>query len=292
MDVLKSLDSSTIVLIVAAGIVLVSVIIGFARGFLGTAFDMVQIILAVVLVILIQPTIENLIREHTPLEQVIYENVEKTVRTVLEETIPNLREQGFSAVQEGLDEASSSVRGALPEEIGGLTGQITALLPEGFSLTGEEQSSFLNDLIDKYLPIPALKSALEKNNDEATYEKLGAADYPAYVASFIANLVVTAIVFVVTLVLVLIILQIIKSALNLVGSIPFISFVNRLAGGALGFVRGVFFLWLIELVILVLGSQTSWGKMVLSAIDEVQALQLLHQNNLLIKLLVEFGIRL
>ena len=295
MDVLQSLQSlepSTIVLIVAAGIVLVSVIVGFARGFLGSAFDMVQIILAVVLVLLLQPTIENLIREKTPLEQIVYENVEKTVRTVLEETIPNLTEQGFSGLQEGLGDAASSAQGLLPEEISGLGDQIASILPEGFSLTGEEQTSFLNELIDQYLPIPALKAALEKNNEASTYEKLGAADYPAYVATFITNLVVTAIVFVTTLAIVLIALQIVKGALDLMGSIPLISFANRVAGGVLGLVRGIFFLWLIELVILVFGSQTDWGKIALAAIEEVQVLKVLHQNNLLIKLLVEFGVRL
>lgn len=90
----------------------------------------------------------------------------------------------------------------------------------------------LQETLIKSADIPAaFKNLLLKNNNEATYQKLGVTTFAQYAGAYIAKQVINIIAFILTFIVVTIILRAVVFALDIVTELPGVGALNHLAGG-------------------------------------------------------------
>ena len=93
----------------------------------------------------------------------------------------------------------------------------------------------LQETLIKSADIPAaFKNLLLKNNNEATYQKLGVTTFAQYAGAYIAKQVINIIAFILTFIVVTIILRAVVFALDIVTELPGVGALNHLAGGLFG----------------------------------------------------------
>ena len=166
-----------------------------------------------------------------------------------------------------------------------IDGVIEKEIPKGMELTHNLQEAVIRELV----PFPAVQEAISKNNNEEVYKDLGVDKFSAYLASYLAKLTTRAIAFVVTFLGAILIIWLVGHMLDILGELPGISFVNRLAGGAIGAARGILLLWILGVVVASLaGTQT--GKDILDVIGQVPVLSEVYKHNLLLNYLIKLGI--
>lgn len=166
-----------------------------------------------------------------------------------------------------------------------IDGVIEEELPKGVEMT----RTFQEGLIRQMVPFPAIQKALTDNNTEDMYQNLGVDKFSSYLASYLANLTLRAIAFVVTFLGVAILLWLIAKMLDILGELPVLSLVNRLAGGALGAARGIFLLWVLGVLVAAMAG-TDMGKEILDVIGQVPVLSEIYRRNLLLDYLIKLGI--
>ena len=136
--------------------------------------------------------------------------------------------------------------------------------------------------------IPDLfRQSLLENNNEEIYESLGVTKFSEYVGSYLARLLANIISFLLVLVVVTIAVRIIVSALGIIGKLPVIGGINRLAGGVLGIGTGLIIVWVMFVVITLLYN-TEIGEMCFSYIEESKFLTELYNNNILLNFITKF----
>ncbi len=216
------------------------VVLGYARGFLKTIFSMLQMVLAIALVFMINPTVKDLLRDNTEL----------------------------------YDQARSSIVSAIESQ----------LAEGGLAAAPEMEETLIGQLVSSEF----VQGLLKDNNTPEMYEALGVSSFADYVASYMADLIITALGFVVSFVVVLIGLQIVSLVFDLVGMLPVLGGVNRLAGALLGAVQGLLVLWVLFLLLTAF-SDTQFGAEALQTINNNGILSLLYNNNLLLRLMIKIG---
>lgn len=118
-------------------------------------------------------------------------------------------------------------------------------------------------------PVPEfLKNMLLENNNSTIYRELDVTSFPSYVASYISRLVLKVASFLVTFLLAIIIVKALMVAVNIIGELPVLGFVNHLAGGILGLLAALLIVWLIFLGLTLLYS-TSVGHTCFGMIEKV-----------------------
>ena len=135
-------------------------------------------------------------------------------------------------------------------------------------------------------PVPEfLKNMLLENNNSTIYKELDVTSFPSYVASYISRLVLKVASFLVTFLLAIIIVKALMVAVNIIGELPVLGFVNHLAGGILGLLAALLIVWLIFLGLTLLYS-TSVGHTCFGMIEKSVFLKFLYDHNpFLIRLL-------
>ena len=136
-------------------------------------------------------------------------------------------------------------------------------------------------MIIEELPIPAqMKNLLVENNNIEVYKIMGVEFFRDYVGGYLADLILRAAVFLVLFLVVYIGLQILMVWLDLIARLPIISGINKLAGGILGGVQAMIFIW-IACLILTMFSRTELGGIALSQVDQSPWLSWIYDHNLL-----------
>lgn len=154
-------------------------------------------------------------------------------------------------------------------------------LPEGAELPPEMQNTLIENS-----SIPTLFQGLLKENNRAeVYEELGAATFLEYVGSYMADLIVGAVSFLIVFVVIRIAFQIRVLAFDLLGRLPVLGGINRLAGAAVGALRGLIILWILCLLATVF-PDTRVGQDVLFAAGSSGILSWVYNNNLLFRFLL------
>lgn len=98
-----------------------------------------------------------------------------------------------------------------------------------------------------------------------------------YLMSFVAKVLSFIVTYIVVRVLTLTLLL----SLKVLSAVPGLSFLNRLAGSALGLIQHLLTLWLFFLLVSIFSS-TGWGSFVYGLIMESKWLTFLYENNLLL----------
>ena len=197
-------------LLVVGAIFLISIIVGYVRGFLKIAVSLAITVASIFLVMAISPHISAWLQESTAIGE--------TVKNKLEEMIE---------MPEGMS----------PETLASVEQQIALI--EGAGLPG-----MIQDML------------LENNNSEA-YQALGVTNFVDYIGSYITKLIADTIAFLVAWMIVTIIARILMSVIGIIGKIPVIGGVNKLAGAVVGAGIALIIVWILFILVTLLYKQLS-----------------------------------
>ena len=294
-------------------IFLICVIVGIYKGAIKIAVSLVTTLLTLVIVFFATPFVADLIESKTPVDSMIKDQVVKTMASVASEQLAGAQEDGIDAedVRKALEAAGVSEEklqeyGISIDDI--VNGEISSeqLAEYGISKNvlaglGTEGSTGIEEALEnadipKDLQIKAIemaelpevfKSLLSDNNNDVIYEKLGVKTFAEYVGEFLSKLIIHIVAFLCTFLLVTIVLRAIIFALDIVSELPVLGFFNRLAGGVVGAAGGLIIIWLFFVVITLL-YVTAFGREIYQVIQENAILNMLYENNPLMKLATNF----
>lgn len=294
-------------------IFLICVIVGIYKGAIKIAVSLVTTLLTLVIVFFATPFVADLIESKTPVDSMIKDQVMKTMASVASEQLAGAQEDGIDAEdvrkaleaagvsEEKLEEYGISIDDIVNGEISseqlaeyGISKNVLAGLGTEGS-TGIEEA-LENADIPKDLQIKAIemaelpevfKSLLSDNNNDVIYEKLGVKTFAEYVGEFLSKLIIHIVAFLCTFLLVTIVLRAIIFALDIVSELPVLGFFNRLAGGVVGAAGGLIIIRLFFVVITLL-YVTAFGREIYQVIQENAILNMLYENNPLMKLATNF----
>ena len=294
-------------------IFLICVIVGIYKGAIKIAVSLVTTLLTLVIVFFATPFVADLIESKTPVDSMIKDQVMKTMASVASEQLAGAQEDGIDAedVRKALEAAGVSEEklqeyGISIDDI--VNGEISSeqLAEYGISKNvlaglGTEGSTGIEEALEnadipKDLQIKAIemaelpevfKSLLSDNNNDVIYEKLGVKTFAEYVGEFLSKLIIHIVAFLCIFLLVTIVLRAIIFALDIVSELPVLGFFNRLAGGVVGAAGGLIIIWLFFVVITLL-SVTAFGREIYQVIQENAILNMLYENNPLMKLATNF----
>ena len=294
-------------------IFLICVIVGIYKGAIKIAVSLVTTLLTLVIVFFATPFVADLIESKTPVDSMIKDQVMKTMASVASEQLAGAREGGIDAEdvrkaleaagvnEEKLEEYGISIDDIVNGEISseqlaeyGISKNVLAGLgAEGSTGIEEalENADITKDLQIKAIEMAELpevfKSLLSDNNNDVIYEKLGVKTFAEYVGEFLSKLIIHIVAFLCTFLLVTIVLRAIIFALDIVSELPVLGFFNRLAGGVVGAAGGLIIIWLFFVVITLL-YVTAFGREIYQVIQENAILNMLYENNPLMKLATNF----
>ena len=294
-------------------IFLICVIVGIYKGAIKIAVSLVTTLLTLVIVFFATPFVADLIESKTPVDSMIKDQVMKTMASVASEQLAGAQEDGIDAedVRKALEAAGVSEEklqeyGISIDDI--VNGEISSeqLAEYGISKNvlaglGAEGSAGIEEALEnadipKDLQIKAIemaelpevfKSLLSDNNNDVIYEKLGVKTFAEYVGEFLSKLIIHIVAFLCTFLLVTIVLRAIIFALDIVSELPVLGFFNRLAGGVVGAAGGLIIIWLFFVAITLL-YVTAFGREIYQVIQENTILNMLYENNPLMKLATNF----
>ena len=294
-------------------IFLICVIVGIYKGAIKIAVSLVTTLLTLVIVFFATPFVADLIESKTPVDSMIKDQVMKTMASVASEQLAGAREGGIDAEdvrkaleaagvsEEKLEEYGISIDDIVNGEISseqlaeyGISKNVLAGLgTEGSAGIEEalENADIPKDLQIKAIEMAELpevfKSLLSDNNNDVIYEKLGVKTFAEYVGEFLSKLIIHIVAFLCTFLLVTIVLRAIIFALDIVSELPVLGFFNRLAGGVVGAAGGLIIIWL-SFVVITLLYVTAFGREIYQVIQENAILNMLYENNPLMKLATNF----
>lgn len=134
------------------------------------------------------------------------------------------------------------------------------------------------------LPLPQdVKEMLLENNNSQMYEILGVNAFIEYIGNYLANMILNWVGYVIMFFAVYIFLRIVMKWLDIMAKLPVLSGMNQIAGAILGGVQGLFFLWLMSLLLTACAS-ASWATAILRQVEASAWLSFLYDYNLLSKL--------
>lgn len=140
-----------------------------------------------------------------------------------------------------------------------------------------DQYSFIENM---ELP-ELLRKGLESNNNSEIYSLLAVDSFAEYVSEALARMIVNGLSFFVSYLLASVILRMGTYILNLLAGLPVLKSANKLAGGAIGLVKGIVFVWIAFLVITILCS-TQIGKEGLALIEKDAFLNTLYEYDIFV----------
>ncbi len=163
---------------------------------------------------------------------------------------------------------------------------IEMLAPDGEELkdalkgeyTREEQISLIENA---KVPSMIEKLLLDNNNSEM-YETLGVKTFGEYLSKYLAKLIADILAFLVTFIVVTIVARIVLGLLGIIGKLPIVGGLNRIAGGALGLASSLIIVWILFVVITLI-YQTEFGVTCFDNIAKSEFLTFLYDNNVLMK---------
>ena len=133
------------------------------------------------------------------------------------------------------------------------------------------------------------KDLLLENNNAEVYENLGVTSFVDYMVAYITKLISDIIAFLITFLVVSLIVRVVLYILDIIGHLPVLGGINRLAGGLVGCVTGVLIVWILFIAITIL-YDTQMGSLFLSNIEESQFLQFLYDHNILMGFVTKFRV--
>ncbi|HIW21606.1 MAG TPA: CvpA family protein [Candidatus Dorea intestinavium] len=291
--------------ITIGAIFLISFIVGVYRGAIKICVSLATTIVTLAVVFFMTPYVTKAIREYTPLDETIEQNVVKAMakystNLMLDENSQNvgLTEDSIRQVLNaaGLSEEQLEEHGFSIEDIAsgkmsskdleglGISKQVLAGLEEGQATIEDEikEAEIPKDVQFKVIEganMPErFKTLLTQNNNQDGYAKLGAETFGQYVAKYLTSIVLNIIAFLGLFILLTIIARAIIFALDVVATLPVLGFINRLAGGVLGAVGALIIVWFIFLLV-ALAYTAGFAKEIVQMIEANSILAMFYDNN-------------
>ena len=134
-----------------------------------------------------------------------------------------------------------------------------------------------------------IKDLLLANNNGEVYENLGVTEFVDYVGAYIAKLFTDIAAFLLAFITMTAVVRIVLYILDIIGHLPVIGGLNRLAGGVLGLGTGLVIIWVLFIAITMM-YDLSICKLFLSNIEENEFLQFLYNSNILMNYLTQFRV--
>lgn len=231
-------------LLIVGAIFLISIIVGYIRGFLKIALSLAVTVASIFLVIAITPHVSAWIQESTSIADTVQSKI-----------------QGMITLPEGVTEDMLSSM-EIPRE------QQISLI-EGAGLP-----SVIQDML------------LENNNNEA-YEALGVSSFVEYIGAYVTKLIADIISFIIVWIIVTILSRVLMAVIGIVGKIPVIGGINRIAGGVVGVGIGLIIVWILFVLVTLLYN-TPIGQTCMQDITASQILTKLYDGNILMKYITKF----
>ena len=151
------------------------------------------------------------------------------------------------------------------------------------NLSREKQSKLIEE---SKLPKMFQNMLLENNNDEV-YELLGVTTFGEYAGTYFAKVISDIVAFLVTLLVVTILVRTLLCIIGVIGKLPVIGGMNRVAGGIIGMGTGLIIVWLLFLIVTVF-YDNAISQACLQDISDSKILQVLYDSNLLTKYVTNF----
>lgn len=267
-------------LLMVCGVFLISIIVGYMRGFLKIGISLLSTIVTIILVAVLTPKVGDTIIKVTPIDEMIEERC-------IEALMPDLTAEIF----EGKDLTGTPFEGLDADQLSNLS-----------DLHLERYGIDIHDIMNVIGEIPKdqqiqqiesanipkfLKEKLLENNNSTIYEIFGVKTFAEYVATYISRMIIYLMAFLVTFIIVLIIVKAVAVAIDIIGELPVLGFFNRLAGAIVGAGSGLLIVW-IAFLILTLVYTTPLGQVAFGMIQESEFLTFLYENNLLLSKLLAF----
>ena len=298
---------------ISIGIVfLICIITGLVRGAIRIMVSLIATIVTFVIVFFATPYVSQAVEKYTPLDDMIKQKVVSTMADAATSAITGggtVSGQGLNeaAVKKALKAAGVSeemlnrygisisdiVNGKIDSSDLAKYG-ISANVLDGLKNSGNESvenaienadiPESLQETLIKSADIPAaFKNLLLKNNNKATYQKLGVTTFAQYAGAYIAKQVINIIAFILTFIVVTIILRAVVFALDIVTELPGVGALNHLAGGLFGMGIALVIVWIIFMVITLMYT-TDIGKEIYRMVEDNTLLKLIYDGNPIMKL--------
>lgn len=153
------------------------------------------------------------------------------------------------------------------------------MIPET-EYTGVDQDKIIDSM---GLP-EVIKDIVRENNTAEKYIELGVSTLREYVIKTVADIIFNVAAFIIAFIVVFIIFRILFGLINVLASLPIINGVNKLAGGAAGFVLGMTMVWIIFGLLSVFGN-TELSRNVFENVNDSALLTFICKNNFVMKYL-------
>ena len=295
---------------ISIGIIfLICIITGLIRGAVRIIVSLVATIVTLVIVFFATPYVSQTIEKYTPLDDMIRQKVVSTMADAATSAVSGgdsysdkggLTEEAVKKVLKaaGVSEEKLESYGiSIADIVSGKVSSddlakygISANVLDGLKNSGNESvenaienadiPESLQETLIKSADIPAaFKNLLLKNNNEATYQKLGVTTFAQYVGAYIAKQVINIIAFILTFIVVTIILRAVVFALDIVTELPGVGALNHLAGGLFGMGIALVIVWIIFMVITLMYT-TDIGKEIYRMVEDNTLLKLIYDGTL------------
>jgi uncharacterized membrane protein required for colicin V production len=132
-----------------------------------------------------------------------------------------------------------------------------------------------------------IQNMLLANNNNEVYQVLGVTTFVDYIGAYIAKLIADILSFIILIIVAIIAVHIILGVAGIIGKIPVIGGINRLAGGAVGMIVALLIVWILFAVITLLYN-TSLGAKCLQDIADSKILTVLYEKNFLMNRITRF----
>lgn len=267
-------------LIIVGVVFLLSIAIGYIRGFFKIGLSLLSSVLTVVLIIYLSPYVADALIKFTPVDEMIEE---KCIETFMPELSADLLKDkdltgtpfaGMDVKElDSLSKSDLENYGIAVEDVLDLLGEI----PKDQQIREIEKSA-----------LPGfLKEALLENNNTTIYEELGVSTFVEYVSSYISRMIIYILSFLVTFLLAIIIVKALIVAVDIIGELPGVGFFNHLGGGIVGAFAALLIVWLGFLVVTLVYT-TDPGKQLFAQIEASKILTFLYEKNVLLSKLISF----
>lgn len=267
-------------LIMVCVVFLISIVVGYMRGFLKIMISLGSTVLTVILVAILTPKVGDAIIKFTPIDEMIEERC-------IGALMPDLTAELF----EGKDLTGTPFEGLDIDQLDNLSDlhleQYGISVHDILNVVGEiPKDQQIQQIENSKLP-NHLKELLLENNNTTIYEELGVGTFAEYVGGYISRMVIYLLAFLVTFIIVLIIVKALVVAIDIIGDLPVLGFFNHMAGAIIGAGSGLIIVWVAFLVLTVLYT-SAIGQVTFDMIEQSKFLTFLYENNFLLEKLISF----
>lgn len=267
-------------LIIVGVVFLISIVVGYIRGFFKIGMSLISTVLTIVLVIFLTPYVGDALIKFTPIDELIEE---KCVEAIAPELSAELLE--------GKDLSGTPFEGLDIEELNGLSEldleRYGISVHDILGVLGEiPQEQQIQEIENSKLP-HFLKEMLLENNNTMIYGELGVSTFAEYMAAYISRMVIYLLSFLVTFLIVVIIVKALMAAVDIIGELLVVGFFNHLGGAMVGVLVALMLVWLGFLVMTLLYT-TPAGQATFEMIEKSKILTLLYEKNILLSKLLSF----